>query len=182
MLTEFRQRKLRHLFNFYDVNRDGRIGPVDFELAASALLAEYGADKGSVRTEAIRALFAEHWRYLKRYMDTDKDDSLSYKEFSARYGILLQQEESTETLAYAKTDFMFQLIDSDGDGVINRNEYVNYLCAHGVSPSGAERSFDQLDHDLSGTLTRDEVLNAAFTFLASEYPELPGNWLFGPLA
>ena len=181
MLSEFRRKKITYLFNLYDIDHDGLVGRSDFEFAAAALAQQYAISTDSEIYDAIQQIFADYWAYLQRYMDTNMDKTVTQEEFIGRYEFLLRQQESLETLVFTMTEYIIQLTDSDNDGIINCQEYVAYLCAYNVPREDAKDAFDRIDHDLSGTLTRDELLHSIMTFVASDEPDLPGNWLFGPI-
>lgn len=181
MLSKFQRQKLIHLFNQYDVNDDGEIGRIDFELAAESLCKAFGFDQESSEAANVLRSHTDYWAYLQRYMDRNLDKTISCDEFVARYEFMARQTESIETLIISTCEYIVQLTDRDGDGIINRAEYVRYLVAHHVDVADANASFDLLDHNRSNTLTRDEILNGVRTFLTSNNPQLPGNVLFGSL-
>lgn len=182
MLSEFQRKKILHLFNFYDVNQDGALGRIDFERSANALIAACAYEPNSRAAHSIQASYGDYWAYLQRYMDLDLNKTISEEEFLNRYEFLSRQPESIESLIISTTEYVVQLTDIDGNGIINRNEYVTYLVVHNVDEAHAHRSFELLDHNRSDTLTRDEVLNSVRIFLTSDEPILPGNELFGPIA
>lgn len=181
MLSKFQRQKLIHLFNQYDVNQDGEIGRIDFELAAKALTQAFGLSEDSAEANNVYRSYTEYWSYLQRYMDRNMDKCVSRSEFIDRFEFMVRQPESIETLIFSTSEYIVQLTDLDGDGIINRAEYVQYLVAHNVDAHDANKAFDLLDQNLSDTLTKDEILNSVRTFLTSDEPHLPGNALFGTL-
>lgn len=182
MLSKFQRQKLYHLFNQYDVNQDGELGRVDFEIAAKALTQAFDLREDSAEANNVSRSYIEYWSYLQRYMDRNLDKCVSSSEFIERFEFMARQPESVETLIFSTSEYIVQLTDLDGDGIINRAEYVQYLVAHNVDIDDANRSFDLLDQNRSNTLTNDEILNSVRTFLTSDDPLLPGNALFGMLA
>lgn len=181
MLSKFQRQKLYHLFNQYDINQDGELGRVDFEIAAKALTQAFDLSEDSAEASNVYRSYIEYWSYLQRYMDRNLDKCVSSSEFIERFEFMARQPESVETLIFSTSEYIVQLTDLDGDGIINRAEYVQYLIAHNVDVDDANRSFDLLDQNRSNTLTKDEILNSVRTFLTSDDPLLPGNALFGTL-
>ncbi|MEM7134268.1 MAG: EF-hand domain-containing protein [Chloroflexota bacterium] len=179
MLSEFQRQKLRQLFRLYDVNQDGAIHQLDFEIAAARLSIDYGLELDSTEAEQIRTIYTDYWGYLQRYMDSDRDKAISEQEFVESHEFFMRQEESLEALILSMSEYIIQLTDRNGDGMINRAEYVHYLIAHNISSKDAESAFDVLDHNNSNTLTHDEILNSVRVFLTSGVSTMPGNRLFG---
>ena len=68
----------------------------------------------------------------------------------------------------------------DGDGVIGKDEYRQYLTSSKIDPSVADETFAKLDTDGDGHLTRDEWEQLFLDFFLSDDPDAPGSWLWGP--
>lgn len=76
---------------------------------------------------------------------------------------------------------MFELLDLDGDGTINFDEWkMHYLC-NNTNADYARASFDAMDTDKNGLISRDEFINYLDEFYYSTEDKLNSSILFGPL-
>jgi len=69
----------------------------------------------------------------------------------------------------ANADELFESIDSDGNGKIDRIEFAEHLSKTGYSRETIARIFDVLDVNVTGTISRDELRRA---FACYEYSAL----------
>ena len=59
---------------------------------------------------------------------------------------------------------MFDIVDTDADGMISLQEFEVYFECVGVGKEHAKASFDAIDADRDGKISRDEFENA-FVFV-----------------
>ena len=76
---------------------------------------------------------------------------------------------------------MFNVVDTNGDGVISPLEFRLYFKIMGIDESSAQISFDAIDTDSDGTITRDEFVAAGMDFFTSVDETSLGTLFFGPL-
>ena len=62
---------------------------------------------------------------------------------------------------------MSNVVDTNGDGVISPLEFHLYFKIMGIDESSAQISFDAIDTDSDGTITRDEFVAAGMDFFTS---------------
>jgi hypothetical protein len=62
----------------------------------------------------------------------------------------------TKTI-HADADAVFNVIDSDGDGSVSREELTNHLVSAGYTESAVNAIFSKLDSNADGVLSRDEL-------------------------
>ena len=74
----------------------------------------------------------------------------------------------------------FDVIDSNGDGVISHKEFEVYFKCMNVPVEHAKASFDAIDTNKDGVISRDEFLDCGIDFL---YTAKSGkaDLFFGPL-
>ena len=87
-----------------------------------------------------------------------------------------------DTTVEAMSEFFYQLLDGDGDGVVSGQDYFEFCLAHGVSEEDAKeptsRGWTQIP---TANSAKEEVLALVKEFYQSEDPNAPGNWFFGSL-
>ena len=75
----------------------------------------------------------------------------------------------------------FDMLDTDGDGVIALEEFKVYSKCCNVGEEHAKAVFDALDTDSNGKISRDEYVDAIIHFFFYCDPVHPCNLMYGPL-
>lgn len=200
MLSELRKRKLKKLFDLYDVDGSGFITEADYEKMADSQAEIQGYKPGSFEYNIIRSQFRTLWKQLQKEMDVDNDGQVTLEEFleykdkqlSFKEGyrpLWLEQRSGTETAqAYEKsgddaiaklTNLIFERLDTDSSGEISIEEYKKGFLANQSDESLSEEIFSKLDLNGDGKLDKEEVLQHVRDFFYSDDPEAPGNWILG---
>lgn len=202
MLTELQKRKLKKLFDLYDIDGSGVITEADFQIMAESQANIQGYKSGSFESNIISSQFRTLWQNMQKEMDVNNDGEISLEEFleykakqlnfkeSYRPLWLEQQSGSKTSQSYEKsyeedvilklTNLIFERLDVDGNGEISREEYEQGFLA-GLSNSNlSEDIFSKLDINGDGHLSQEEVLQHVRDFFYSNDPEAPGNWILGP--
>jgi Ca2+-binding EF-hand superfamily protein len=180
-LSPLLQRKLRRMFEIFDLDGDGRIAASDYLRRLDALAQLRGWDRSS--PEYVRHLgrASEEWRNLMDTADTDEDRGVTWEEF-IRFGeIFLDDADAVRAYARGDVQLLFDAMDADGDDRVTLDEYRTYLEVSGADASGADALFQHADRDGDGRMTRDEMARAFEEYLLSDEPDAPGNHFFGPL-
>ena len=76
---------------------------------------------------------------------------------------------------------LFDAVDTDANGVISLKEFEVYFECIGVGKEHAKASFDAIDANHDGKISRDEFANAFIEFLCNNDPAHPSTLFFGPL-
>ncbi|QIR36321.1 calcium-binding protein [Tolypothrix sp. PCC 7910] len=172
MLTEFQKQKARKSFEVHDFNGDGILTLADFELIVENL-AKLGQKQRLLEYQALKSAYTSFWLELQALADIDNDGQVSLDEWYAYYD---------HHLVHLMMDFMFDLIDGDGDGEITVKEYKQFATCWNRSETEAGETFLKLDLNGDGCLTKLEILQHFDDFCYGNDPEVPGNWLWGPLS
>jgi len=191
-LGELQRRKLEHMFRRIDADGDGVIGRDDFEGHAVALVGLRGIPAGTVAAEAIRGPITGWWERISMSItpdgvtgDSERCDLDAWLAFWRTWlaaimadaalggGPALEQMKATTVSTFAA-------LDADGDGHVSAAEYDAWLSAWGRRVKGG-RSFEIMDEDGDGLLTRAQVVRLLKEFFLTNDPEAAGNHLFGVL-
>lgn len=181
MLTDLQKRKLTLYFHLYDVDDDGQIAWPDFERVAENVRALYGAEGHSAIHTRIRDGFVRRWGALRASADADQDGGVTMSEWLTYWdGVLADDARHQEEIA-SVTERLFELFDTDEDGLLGADEFCNFYGIYGLKSAQARLVFMDLDADGDGAVTRRELTDMAHQFYRSDDPDAPGNRLFGPL-
>ena len=75
----------------------------------------------------------------------------------------------------------FDMVDTNGDGVISPEEFSVYFKCMGVPDKYAQASFKAIDTDHNGEISREEFATAGIEFFTGVEPGTPGEVFFGPI-
>ncbi|RJO72512.1 EF-hand domain-containing protein [Nocardia panacis] len=177
MPTALRIRKLRRVFDAYDLDRDGIIEESDILALVHIWCETYELEPDSPGWTDIdsktRAMFrdipgldgaekvrAEEWIAMADHPDF------------ARF---------VESVAIPHSMAVFTAADKDGDGRISAREMLAAQIKAGMSLQEADQAFALLDADGDGYLTYDEYIQALREFYLSDDPAAHGNRIAGEL-
>lgn len=181
MLTDLQKQKLTRYFRVYDVDDDGRIARPDFERVVENVRALYDADENSPAHRFIRDGFFRRWEALRSSADVDHDDGVDLGEWLVYWDDVLVDEDRYHQEVASVTERLFQVFDTDEDGVLGADEFCNFYGIYGLKSAMARQVFLDLDVDGDGSVTREELMAMAHEFYRSDDPQAPGNRLFGAL-
>lgn len=182
-VSPFLDRKLTRRFATFDLDDNGFVEWTDFERGVHQLGAAFGHDSGSPPLKRLHDLSRQLWDHLAKVADADNDGRISETEYKAAFAAgLLESPGSFEAGYVPFLDAIMEIADTDGDGVLNRDEYVKWSGAMlGLDAEVAAGVFARLDADGDGRVTRQQVLEAIRVYYFDENPESAGSWLLGPL-
>lgn len=180
MLTDLQRKKLTRYFRVYDVDDDGRVGPLDFERITENVRILNGFKDGSVEHKDLRSAFLERWEALRSVADTDHDGTVDLSEWLDYWEGVVSQDDRYEAQVAVVTDRLFENFDLDEDGVIGADEFCDFYAVYGLHSALARQVFLDIDLDGDGCISRDEFMEMARQFYRGNDPEAPGNRLFGP--
>lgn len=181
MLTDLQTSKLTRYFRLYDVDDDGRIALPDFERVVENVRVLHGAGENSPVHRGLRQGYLSRWLALATSADVDQDGGVDLTEWLAYWDRVLGDEDRYQTEIASVTGLLFEIFDTDGDGVLGADEFVNFYAVYGLKSALARQVFLDLDIDGDGHVTRRELEDMANEFYRSDDPDAPGNRLFGPV-
>jgi juvenile hormone diol kinase len=180
MLTDLQRQKLAHYFRVYDVDDDGTISLRDFERVVENVRALHGVDESSPVHGGLRDGYLLRWSALAASADEDKDGNVDLDEWLSYWEDVLDDDVRYEVEIVSVTQRLFEVFDTDEDGVLGADEFCNFYGVYGLKSTLARQVFMDLDADGDGQVTRMELMVMAHQFYRSDDPDAPGNRLFGP--
>lgn len=176
-----RDDRLRKSFGFFDADGSGHVDYDDTIAMAARITSAFDLRPDSAKGRALTNGFEVFWNALLNGLDLDGDRRISPEEYrtgmvSAFGGAEGDFERGLRPVVVAIID----AADTDDSGVLERAEFQRLQQAIGNPQAHAAEAFTKLDRDGSGTLSRDELVEAARDFHTGTDPDAAGNWLFGP--
>lgn len=187
MVDPFLKKKWERVFyTFFDVNRNKVIDWNDFEMLFEKIKETRGTESHEYRivSDAMRTV----WRGLLHvckgidmYANIDINQQITIDEWDKMWQKFDPKHMDIWQWEYLK--YMFFLIDTSGDKKIDIKEYKEVMQIYGMSPSDAEKAFEQFAKDENGKKL-DSVDYGQFVRLWNEYfaskdKSKPGSYLFG---
>ena len=177
MLSDLQRKKLPNLFHLHDKDRDGALRREDYVQFPRELAQARGFEIGSPEEQELSARFLAGWESLS---DFRVDGGVSLDGWLAYWERVLTTDGLYEQFAGSMGEFIFLLLDANGDGTVGRDEFLDFYRAYDLSEEESLRLFDRLDLDGSGSLSRDEIEVLLRQYFLSDDPDAPGNVFFGP--
>ncbi|MEV4315482.1 EF-hand domain-containing protein [Actinocrispum sp. NPDC049592] len=170
--------RARTRFNVLDATGDGYLTRDDYEAFALRLVQAFGEPPGSPRAVAVREGYRILWQALAERSDTDGDGRVSEAEF-LRWIETCTAEDRIDQEIIPLANAVIDLVDVDGDGLVDRDELTRLLIDAQVPADEAQQIFDRLDLDGDGHVSPDEIIEAVRRFCVNPDQGEPGYWLFG---
>lgn len=181
MLSEFRKRKVKRIFEFYDVNANGFIETSDIHAICDRFCEEYGWAKESDMDKMFRSQFLTLWSALVTAADVNKDSKVSLDELYANYTVTIKDEAAFEKYIYPFFQGIYPVLDSDSDGDMGFDEFSRFYRSFRNTDAQAQVAFSTQDLNGDGILTRDEFLLNFYLFHMSENEAHSSRMFFGAM-
>ena len=155
--------KMRTRFNRLDLNHDGFISREDYELMAKKLQ-QYGKLNAEDAESTRKAFMTVADAFdLKPGVKIPVEEAAkkANREFS------VMPREKKMTILKETHDPIFDALDRDKDGHISLDEFKVYfqIIAPDISEDEMKHSFNVMDSNKNGEISREEFITAAFDFL-----------------
>lgn len=174
MLSDLQKQKVTKLFNVLDADGSGYFEESDLDNLASRL----GEGRTAKQVQELREKYHAIWQSGEAYHE---DGRIDLEGFLEHQDELLNTPGAYEGTVRELTDFIIQLLDSDGDGKVTKPEMERFYRAYDIDAGQAGPVFDSLDMNQDGYISRSELLDHVGDFFFSSSDDAPGNALFGPL-
>ncbi|MER8235175.1 EF-hand domain-containing protein [Streptomyces sp. NPDC101490] len=140
MTTPQAHDRVRLVFSLFDADGNGAIEPDDFTLMSNRAVAAVPT-AGDAATARLLGAFQQYWKTLETELDSDRDGRISYEEFEA---VVLSPERFDDTVdEFAEA--LAAMGDPDGDGFVDRPEFLALMTAIGFERPNIESLFDAFE-------------------------------------
>ncbi len=179
MLSPFQKRKLTRYFNCIDHNAKGYFTIEDVDAIAIRLAQGKQIPLDSDVFELIREGIRAIWSNARLYGFSQDPDKVTLSDWLVHEANILSKEEMVEGYMKKISRDVFDLVDTQGKGVIDEKQYCLLMESFAVEPGITNWCFRQMDTMNKGFLVREEFVRIVEDFHLSEDRSAPGNYLFG---
>ena len=181
MATDLQVLKIDRSFTYIDVDGNGIITRDDLQGLGARLLAGFGASPAGTQGRRVADSFDSLWDTIAAAADLNRDSRITPDEYRSSLIASFIDGDRFEPIFRPAIDAVLALADTDGDGLIQPQEFQLIHEAFGRSEQDTEQAFAALDLDGDGALSRGELLHAVRDYYTSAEPSAIGNLLFGRL-
>ncbi|MFE7167041.1 EF-hand domain-containing protein [Streptomyces sp. NPDC057616] len=161
MVSSEYERRIAARFATFDQDGNGYIDREDFNVAAKALLTEFGVAARSDKGQALYAGAEAFWQGMAGIADRDGDQRIDREEFVN--GAVKRLRDNPDRFAEIARPFLHAALavaDTDGDGAATVEDTARVLRILGVGEDVARASAAVLDTDGDGRVGESEIVPA----------------------
>ncbi|MEV7071352.1 MULTISPECIES: EF-hand domain-containing protein [unclassified Streptomyces] len=161
MVSSEYERRIADRFATFDQDGNGYIDREDFNVAAKALLTEFGTAARSDKGQALYVGAEAFWQGMAGIADRDGDQRITRDEFVN--GALKRLRDNPDRFAEIARPFLHAAIDvadQDGDGRATVEDTARVLRILGVGEDVARAAAATLDTDGDGKVGEAEIVPA----------------------
>lgn len=180
VFSETQKRKVHHLFNVLDIDRNGQLQPNDFVNVGKKIVAQLKLSENSRSARLI--LLKSHRLFVQLLTDLHNPElSLTLWDWIAFFRDQLESGDDSILNHYIHrtSRHIFDLFDMNRDRLISKEEYANMLTIYNISHKMAIQGFDELDTNGDCYISADEMVEGLSNFFKSEDENAKGNLIFG---
>ncbi|MCX4527120.1 MULTISPECIES: EF-hand domain-containing protein [unclassified Streptomyces] len=183
MTNDVLDRKLSRAFAHFDTDGSGHLESQDFVDLGSRMLAAFGEPATSPKGTAVMSGLVDFWTALSAELDRAKDGRIDLAEYQQGMRRLYVEGKAYDTTFRPLAQAVVELIDTDGDGTVSRQEFhtAQRVFDGGLGEAAAQEAFARIDSDGDGQLTVDEFETAIREYYTDPSDQAAGNVLFGRL-
>lgn len=179
-LSDTQKRKIHHLFNVLDIDRNGFLQPEDFVNVGKKIVTLLGLDLNSRAARLI--LLKSHRLFVQLLTDLKNPElSLTLWDWIEFFRDQIEDKEASilEHYIHRTTRHIFDLFDINRDKLISREEYADMLTIYNINQETTIQGFKELDSNKDNYISADEMVIGLRNFFNSSDPEADGNLIFG---
>lgn len=157
MLTPFQTRKFTRMFEALDVNVDAALDLEDVSFLMKRFAEQSGGKASAAELDALKAAYTEWYSGIIQMADANKDGKVSLAEFLA-----FQEKMTTDAALYeqiigAITKLTCKILDRDGDGLNDTEDYVQFCRVLRIGEAGASERWATLSSKRNGRMSVDDM-------------------------
>jgi len=174
--NELWRSKVKTMASMFDHDKDGYVSDEEIEDAKKSYAALY---KGTDPTPFDRVIQAIDKQWESVTLNAPDRAHISYDDYAN--GVLAAGEDQCQSLMSPVSDMFFDLVDTNGDGQITRDEMEALLNTFTLATSdNIAQAFQAIDTDSNGVISKDEYTTAIVQYYCSGVSN-PADVMFGPL-
>lgn len=180
IFTETHKRKVHHLFNVLDIDRNGQLQPDDFVNVGRKIITQLNLSEDSRSARLI--LLKSHRLFVQLLTDVENPEmNLTLWDWVAffRNQIDSSNGKILKHYIHRTSRHIFDLFDMNRDRMISREEYANMLMIYNIPQNTADQGFDELDSNKDQYISADEMIEGLKNFFTSPDANAKGNMIFG---
>ncbi|MFY0601832.1 MAG: hypothetical protein JXR03_19310 [Cyclobacteriaceae bacterium] len=181
MLSEFQTQKWNHFFNILDSNKNDKVTELDFIGIAENLCVLWGYRSGTEEFDEIVEKGKKIWKDFSSAIPRDEVVEVYRDEMISLAEKLIEENNVVyfDSLVEGFVGEVFDLFDSNQDGYISLDEYVDLFMAYHIEIRYSGKAFTKLDLNGDDLISKEELWIAVKQYFISDDKEERGNWLFG---
>ncbi|KAK7497858.1 hypothetical protein BaRGS_00010992, partial [Batillaria attramentaria] len=165
-----------------DSNKDGVIDSKDFVDAIEKISQLHHWGKCDKKYAEAKEQLDVIWDGLRIEADKNKDEIVTKDEWIDMWEKVLSKVEAGGSFPDWQEkyiEFMFYANDTSGDGLIDKDEYVDIQTKFENSKADSEKAFEKLAEGTDGKITKEDFTNLWREYFLSNDRSQRGNYLFG---
>ncbi|CAH1639371.1 unnamed protein product [Spodoptera littoralis] len=179
MVSDFRKKKLLHVFNaFFDTNRSGGVDKKDFELAIKKITELRGYKPGDAKYKQVEDTLLKIWDGLQSRADANNDGEISQDEWIEMWDQYAKNPSAAAEWQNLYCKFIFELEDASNDGAIDVEEFSSVYVSFGLDKEESVEAFHKMAKGKQ-TVSFAEFQHLWKEYFVTEDQDAPGNFIFG---
>jgi Ca2+-binding EF-hand superfamily protein len=166
--------RVKLVFTLFDVDGNGTLEENDFDLMAGRVL-DVAPNADEPARNALVDSFAKWWTTLRTELDVNRDNKITFDEFTA---CVLSPERFDESIARF-ANALAAMGDPDGDGLIERPLFIALMIAIGFSLDNINALFDAFEPNENDQVTVSTWVEAIKEYYQPEAAGTAGDKLVG---
>ena len=169
--NEFWKRKIYTVMKVRDADKDGLISKADYELLYQGYKDMGASAEDLKRLEKVHVLV---WKSI----GVDDNIEQTYEQAVANHAKILAKVKDNISEVFAA---QFEVIDTDRNGEISFQEWVEIYKVIGIDSEHARASFSAMDTNGDGVVSKEEYEAYAKEFFFTAEDKLHSSIMYGPL-
>ncbi|XP_013402606.1 uncharacterized protein LOC106168185 [Lingula anatina] len=166
---------MRTVFKCLDANCDGYLTRHDYETTGRRAAGYLGLNGDQCEDVVKQFLYA--WDHL----DKDIADKVAEEEYVHILFTIVNQDSFRRDLYPTRLATNFNLVDTDGNGLISKEEHAAFYKGMRISAEEANRAFYLMDSNGDGFISLEDCAQVYLEFVFTEDPNNKYNEILGPL-
>ena len=177
----YHKKKMRTHFKLLDRCNTGFVSADDFDQVKERLKECGRISEHDPKCRSLDVAFQAVTTLLK--LERGRKTPIEEVVATASQAVFSLSESERRTMADNFHNPMFDALDANDNGFISVEEYMPYfyIFGHDISQEAMVQSFNTLDSDQDGTISRQEFLDAAHAFFLCLHETAAANTFFGEL-